>query len=343
MIVLRVADVEGTWKAVRLVTDLWKRQPPRPFVRVGDSWEIALDELPVDRLEYMLEVERIDDTVERMCAPGAATVGQPFGDKSVLELDSYRAPTWLDADAPSGTIEPLTLSSERLGGPLDGLLWSAPGLAPDAPAPLLVALDGPEYVTFAALDRFLAASVAATTLPPLRAALLPPKARNDEYSASDAFADALGRELIPAIEQRAPVGPHVRVGLGASLGGLAMLHAHRRMPDLFGALVLQSGSFFDDQLDRQEQGHRWFERITTFVREVGASRSPATIPVVLTCGTGEENLANNQAMARALAAQGHAVTFHEVRDGHTWTCFRDGLERAFTSIAYPAMHALGRA
>lgn len=333
MIVLRVADVDGTWKAVRLVTDLWKREPPRPFARVGDSWELALDALPVDRLEYMLEVEHVDDTVERVCAPGAPRVGQPFGDKSVLVLDSYRAPAWLDADVPGGTIEPLVLSSERLGAPIDGLLWTAPGLATGAPAPLLVALDGPEYVQFAALDRFLAAAVAAKTLPPLRAALLAPRARDEDYSASDAFADALAHELIPAIEERVPVsGPRARIGLGASLGGLAMLHAHRRIPELFGALVLQSGSFFDLELDGQENGHRWFERITTFVREVGTSASPATIPVALTCGTGEENLANNRAMARALAAQGYAVTFHEIRDGHTWTCFRDGLDRAFAAI-----------
>lgn len=333
MIVLRVTDAE-TWKAVRLVTDLWKREPPRPFVRVGASWEIALDELPVNRLEYMIEIIHADDTVERVCAPGAPSVGQPFGDKSVLELDSYRAPAWLDAEVPSGTIEPLTLPSETLGAPIEGLLWSAPGLAPGEPAPLLVALDGPEYVAFAALDRFLAAAVAGKTLPPLRAALLAPRARDEDYSASDAFADALAGELIPAIEDRAPVSsPSARIGLGASLGGLAMLHAHRRIPDLFGALVLQSASFFDAQLDEQEKGHRWFERITAFVREVGATSPPSTISIALTCGTGEENLANNRAMARVLAAQAYAVTFHEVRDGHTWTCFRDGLENAFASIA----------
>jgi enterochelin esterase-like enzyme len=189
-------------------------------------------------------------------------------------------------------------------------------------------------VRFAALDRFLSAAVAAKTLPPLRAALLAPRARNDDYSASDVFATALAQDLLPALEELAPVAsPRARIGLGASLGGLAMLHAHRRMPELFGALVLQSGSFFDEQLDEQEQSHRWFERITTFVREVGAAPPAARIPVALTCGTGEENLANNRAMARALAAQGYAVTFHEVRDGHTWTCFRDGLDRAFAAIA----------
>jgi enterochelin esterase family protein len=332
--VLRVADVDGTWTAVRLVTDLWKREPPRPFVRAGASWEIALPSMPVDRLEYMLEVERTDGSIERMCAPGAPTAAQPFGGKSVYVTDSYREPAWLEADAPRGPLEPMSLASKRLGAPVEGLLWTAPRLAAGTPAPLLVALDGPEYVTFAALDRFLAAAVAARTLPPLRAALLAPRARNEEYSASSAFAEALARELMPAIEERAPVsGPRARIGLGASLGGLAVLHAHRRMPKLFGALVLQSGSFFDERIDGTERGYRRFGRITRFVRRVVASNARSPIPVALTCGTGEENLANNRAMAKALEAHGYPVTFHEVRDGHTWVCFRDGLERAFASIA----------
>ncbi len=333
VIVLRVADVAGTWTAVRLVTDLWKREPPRPFVKVEDCWELPLPELPVDRLEYQLEVERADGTVEYVCAPDAPTVGQPFGDKNVLLLDAYRAPAWLDASPPPGTIEPLELACESLGAPVTGQLWTAPGLDAATPAPLVVALDGPEYVTFSMLDRYLAAAVAAGTLPPLRAALLAPGKRNEEYSANDAFADALAGELVPALEPRAPIAGF-RIGLGASLGGLAMLHAHRRQPELFDALVLQSGSFFDVELDGQESTYQWFDRITAFVRDaVTGTSKPSPIPVAITCGTGEENLANNRAMARALAAQGYAVTIHDVRDSHTWTCWRDAFEPAFAAIA----------
>lgn len=317
---------------MRLVTDLWKREPPRPLVRIGDCWELSLDDIPVDRLEYQLQVEHADGSLEYVCAPDAPTVGQPFGEKSVLVLDTYRAPGWVDAAAPAGTLEPIELASERLGAPVTGLVWTAPGLAATAPAPLVVALDGPEYAEFALLDRYLAAAVAAGTLPPLRAALLAPGARNDEYSASDVFADALATELVPAIEQRAPVAG--RIGLGASLGGLAILHAHRRFPALFDGLVLQSGSFFDVELDGQESSYAWFDRITAFVRDVVAAPSPPRpIPVAITCGTGEENLANNRAMARALAAQGYRVSSHDVRDGHTWTCWRDAFEPAFTAIA----------
>ncbi len=337
MIVLRVADVEGTWTSVRLVTELWKREPPRPFVRVGADWELALPDLSVDRLEYKLEVQRADGSIEQVCAPGVPTVAQPFGDKSVLVLDGYRAPAWLGADVPrgSGSIDELTIPSARLGSPITGLLWTSPGLAAGTRAPLLIALDGPEYVRFSALDQFLAWAVATDVLPPLRAALLAPRSRDEEYSACDVFADALAFDVIPALEQKAPVsGPGARIALGASLGGLAMLHAHRRMPDLFGALVLQSGSFFDEQLDAQESSFATFGRIAAFVREVASAASaPAPIPVAITCGTGEENIANNRAMAATLGAQGYTVSFHAIRDGHTWVCWRDAFEAAFAAIA----------
>jgi enterochelin esterase family protein len=51
-----------------------------------------------------------------------------------------------------------------------------------------------------------------------------------------------------------------------------------------------------------------------------------TIPVAITCGTGEENRANNEALAAALTGQGYAAWVGEVRDGHTWTAWRDSFD-----------------
>lgn len=331
--VLRYPDPAGALEGVRLVTDLWKREPPRPYARVNGGWELALSALPVDRLEYELDLVRADGSRQRLLDPAAPTVEAPFGRKSVLETAGYRPPAWLGETATPGTLHPLHLPS-RLGSAVAGLLWTAPGLAPEEPAPLLVVHDGPEYVRFSALDRFLAAAVARGALPPLRAALLAPVARNEHYSASALYTRALARDLLPALERIAPTrGRRFRAGLGASLGALALLHAHRRRPELFGALALQSGSFFRRGLDGQERGFDRFDRIDRFVRGVETSSTwPDPIPVALTCGTGEENLANNRTLAATLAAQGYAVRLHEVRDAHTWTCWRDGLEAALAPL-----------
>jgi len=59
---------------------------------------------------------------------------------------------------------------------------------------------------------------------------------------------------------------------------------------------------------------------------LAAGHAPDPVPVVLTCGTVEENLATNRAVARALAAQGHDAALYEVRDAHNWTAWRDAFE-----------------
>jgi len=123
------------------------------------------------------------------------------------------------------------------------------------------------------------------------------------------------------------------VGMGSSLGALAMLHAHRLYPSAFGGLFLQSGSFFDSRLDPQERDFARFIRLTRFVL---ATRRPAAgphpIPVVLTCGAAEENLGNNRQMTGALLAQGYPARMVEVPDAHNFIAWRDALDPALTDL-----------
>src|SRR4029453_14847903 len=49
------------------------------------------------------------------------------------------------------------------------------------------------------------------------------------------------------------------------------------------------------------------------------------IPVTLTCGTAEENLANNRALAAALRLQGWLAPLVEHPDAHNWVSWRDSL------------------
>jgi enterochelin esterase-like enzyme len=319
--VIRLPDPEGRYRAVRLVSDAFKREPPRPFARSRDAWELQLSLPSVDRLEYQLQVVTADGAVDLILHPDAPTASGPFGDKSVLELPGYRPPAWLDADPPPGELEPLRLHSEKLRGHVQGLLWRPAGTEPDEPLPLLVVHDGPEYAEHSALVRYLAWAVHGGQAPPVRAALLAPLRRNDHYGASPRYAAALVEEVVPTLSPSGPVA-----GLGASLGALALLHAHSLHPGVFGALVLQSGSFFQPSTDPWEADHPRFGPITRFVGRVLASRQPLiSIPLTLTCGSGEENLANNRALRNALVRQGWDAGLALVRDGHTWVSWRDGL------------------
>ena len=117
---------------------------------------------------------------------------------------------------------------------------------------------------------------------PIRAALIGPVDRNEIYSASARYSRALAEEILPQL----PAAP-TRIGLGASLGALSLFHTHRRHPDSFDALFLQSGSFFR-RAESYERTFPRYERIARFVGSIHRNRPERSVPVVLGCGTVEE-------------------------------------------------------
>jgi enterochelin esterase family protein len=300
-----------------LAQEVMRPRPGPPFRWEDGTWRLDFPRPAADRLEYLIGVDGgfAPDPSNPLRAPG------PFGDKSVIEWPEYEPPGWLDSIADAGPVQSVELRCHRLVARVDVRIYSTPE-SPADDAPLIVVHDGPEYADYAALTRFLDTMSWEERIPPLRAALIAPVDRNETYSASALYAGALVRELLPEIAKLAPHGR--RIGMGASLGALAMLHAHRRHPRSFDALLLQSGSFFRQRSDKQESGFHRYHRITRFTGTVLRGMDvERTIPIAVTCGTAEENNANNRAIADALVEQGYPAWFSEIRDGHTWTCWRD--------------------
>lgn len=325
-------DADGVLTAVRLLPALSLRDPALDFDRAEGGWQLRLPRPPVWRMEYRFGLQHADGGTEEICdpanplrAPGA------FGDKSVVEFPDYAAPAWLAADGVPGGMLDLPVPSRELGRAIAVRVWS-PDVEPAAALPLLVAHDGPEYDRLAGLTRYAAAMVAGG-LPPFRVALLAPGERNDEYSANPRYSRALVREVLPALGRLVGVRGPV-VGMGASLGGLAMLHAQRRHPEVFGGLFLQSASFLDRRLDPQEEGRfDRFARVSRFVADVQREADPyQPVPVALTCGLAEENLGNNRQMAAALRAQGYPAALAEVPDAHNYVAWRDALDPGLTDL-----------
>ncbi|MDQ3065938.1 MAG: alpha/beta hydrolase-fold protein [Actinomycetota bacterium] len=313
----QLPDPRRRLAAVRLAHELRDRLP-HELTRRGRGWELTAPAPDVARFEYQLELIDKDGSSEWIVDPAnPKTASGPWGDKSVWEAPGYEPPEWVTAE-PATAPEAVTIPSRILKTALPALVWAHPD-ATDR-SPMLVAHDGPEYVEHSALLAYL------RTLPPLRAILLGPVDRNETYSASAKYARALAEDILPQL----PPAP-ARIGLGASLGALALFHAHRRHPESFDALFLQSGSFFR----RADAHERWFaryERIARFVGGVHRNRPERTIPIVLGCGTVEENLPANRALEESLRKRGYDARLHEFRDGHNWIAWRDSF--------HPHLHRL---
>ena len=324
-------DRSGRLAAVRLIEEIGLPDA-NEFTRARGGWQLRIARPDVARMEYLFEIEDHNGHRTTITDPGnPRRAGGAFGDKSVLEFDDYRRPDWLAVEPVPSDEATFEIDAPGLDGPVEATVWAPSDLAAGEPAPLLIVHDGPEYATLAGFTHYLGASIGIGALPPVRAALLGPGDRNDWYSANPAYATALDKHVVAALDEVAAAT--VRIGVGASLGALAMLHAHRTCPGTFDALMLQSGSFFTPELDPQERDFSSFQAVTEFVASItSAQDDPAPVPATLTCGTVEENRANNEAMTAALRRLGYRAELVLVRDAHNYTAWRDALDPNLTRL-----------
>jgi enterochelin esterase-like enzyme len=326
----RFADAGHALAGVRLLQDVRIPAEQLEFGRTPAGWELDLTAPPVARLEYLLELGYPDGGTKVSTDPGNPRQAPgAFGPKSVLELPGYAPPGWLSAPAGRGGSQAFELPV--LDEVMSVRVWSPAGARVADRLPLLVVHDGPEYDSLASLTRYLGAGIQGGWLPPLRAALLSPGPRNSWYSANARYARALRQSVLSVLTDRLTVSR--RIGMGTSLGGLAMLHAYCRYPDSFDALFLQSGSFFTPALDSQERRFPHYRRIIGFTADVHGGGLPARpVRVVLTCGAAEENAANNRLMAQTLRAHDYPADVHEVADMHNYTAWRDAFDPHLTRL-----------
>ena len=170
-----------------------------------------------------------------------------------------------------------------------------------------------------AAARSCARSSRRAQIPPHHVALVVPDDRLESYSASLPYA----RALLDALDELTGRGRGRRVGLGSSLGALALLHAHRLEARAFSGLFLQSGSFFRRRTDAQESRFPRFARVDRFVGSVLNARDERA------SGAGDDHLRarrgelRQQRGARPRTRRaGIPVDFHAARGGHDWATWR---------------------
>ncbi len=327
-VTFHLADPYASLTRVLLKQELGLPEP-NDFVRAGHQWTYRLqrpilDGAPaIDRMEYLFEVRDRNDHYATVNDPrNDLRAGGAFGDKSVIEFPDYVRPDWLDDEPVPARTQAAAIDAPGLDGEIEIVLWEPEQLHNDTPAPLVVVHDGPEFDAIGRFTRYVGVQIARGVIEPVRVALVAPGERNDWYSANPRYAQALVGDVLREASVVAPAT--ARIGVGASLGALAMLHAHISDPGTFDALLLLSGSFFTADLDPQESRFPRFGQITDFVGSV-ADDAGTPVPVVVASGVLEENHANNLAMANTLRDNGYPVTTADFRDMHNYTAWRDAL------------------
>jgi enterochelin esterase family protein len=329
-IAFRLPDPDHVNVSVRLWSNL-DLGAGLDLVWVPGGWELRMPLPEVDCLEYMFELSGGPDPRLELDPGNPEQVDGPFGVHSWLVLPSYVAPAWLDLEAVPGSRTSLKVTRTPVGT-IDVTVWTPDGPG-DGDLPLLIAHDGPEMDELGELTRYVAALIGDGRLQPVRVALMTPGPRDERYAANPAYAAALIDWVLPRLRRVFPTRGLPALS-GQSLGGVAALHAAWTSPGAFGGLFLQSGSYFTAELDGQESGYRHWAPVTEFVAMVHAANqaAPGAPRMALTCGTAEENYANNRLMADHLAAIGVRVSWGETRQGHTWTCWRDTLDPYLTDL-----------
>ena len=322
---LRVPDPRHEWDGVRFEVDWMLGDVDPEFGWSNGTWSLPMQRPAAWRLEYQLTQRKGKDYHWTTDPGNPRRVANPFGEKSEIRFPDYREPNWL-LTRPAGPLRWIETKAGRLDQPVPVQLWSPEGLSADTVAPLLLVHDGSDMADRGSL---LSWATALSASVPIRVALLdPPHGLRDQwYSANPDYSDHLAEVVLPALTSRVLTGPVI--GMGASLGALAMLALQRRHPGSISALALQSGSFFCADLDAQESGYAYFEQICAAVRfissgpDLAAAGTPRHVPVLITCGTIEENRLNNESLAAALERQHYPVTLRLVPDAHTMIGWRD--------------------
>ncbi|GIE98885.1 alpha/beta hydrolase-fold protein [Paractinoplanes rishiriensis] len=253
---------------------------------------------------------------------------------SVLELPAAPAEPWTEPrpGVTPGRLTEVELPSAALGGLRPVVVYRPAGM-PVAGLPVLVVFDGFVARHVLHIPTVLDNLIAAGRIPPIAAVFVSSfgDSRDDELSPTGPIHDFVADELMPWAQSQLGAGldPRANVIAGASRGGLVSAYLGLCRPDLFGAVISQSGSFWWPSPDQGEPG--WL------IREVG--RFPRSdvrfyldvgiLETLDSPGGGPNQLTVVRGMRDALVEHGYRVAYTEYAGSHDYLnwrrTFADGL------------------
>jgi enterochelin esterase-like enzyme len=322
-------------------TDLWYR-----------SYRLRRDA----RFEYLVAAE---DSLSPFAAPEPWEAGGWVADLRPDPLNPHRFVEPRDEESPDGE-ENVTSVVELPGAPAQPFVaeragvakgrvellrygggtndkgrrvwvYTPPGYRPDGrPYRLLVLFDGLHYARIVPTPTILDNMIADGRLPPTVAVMIDKKERVKELYLNPSFSDFVAGQFMTWVRQRYNVtrSPREAVIGGLSLGGVAAAYTAMRHPEVFGAVLSQSGAF----QYRHEDPEPLIRRFTK------SARLP--IRFYLEAGLLEVNetpslLHENRHLRDVLEAKGYEVTYSEFNGRHDAVCWRGGLSQGLMALLAP--------
>jgi len=306
----------------------------------GTSLWYAVLELPEgSRVEYQLEVvrggqrERLNDPLNPKLAHS------PMGSSSVCYARGHVVPDWtqFDPEARPGSLTDLVVPSRALRRDCPVTVYLPARFRREGREgryPLLIVHDGGDYLGYAAAKTVLDNLIHRLDVADLVAAFVYPGDRLAEYANSAAHARFLTAELVPRLEAELPLSgtPSARCLMGASFGAVASLATAYRHPDVYGSLLLQSGSFVFTDIGTDHGGGPPFEPVVRFMNRYRAAPRRVADRMFVSCGIYEPLIVPNRSMVPVFEAAGMTVRYTEARDGHSWENWRDRLREGLSWI-----------
>lgn len=328
------------------VTFLWQGAEPALLIGDFNDWdterapELAQEEpgvwtaslaVPVDAyLEYAWVTDRRDDGgSDRYRAP------DPFNERRTPNGLGATNQFFLMPEAPTspllrrrrgvarGALTRHLVPTGRLAaGATRRVALYRPAVS--GPHPLLVVLDGNDYLRYARITAIVDNLVDQGRIQPVGLALVwnHGSARFAEYACSEATTQFLLGVVLPLAADHLDldVRPGAHGALGASMGGVMALFLGLTCPDVFGRVYSQAGAFSLGDRD-------------LVVYDLVRSREPVDIDIRIDNGSYDFLSDTNTRMYRELAERGYRVSYRESRAGHnyrTWAAaLGDGLEALF--------------
>ena len=299
----------------------------------SDLWAVTMELPEESRFEYKFEV--VQDSKRRLVVDPLNPVlaHDPFGANSVCQGYRYTRPEWTleEPEARRGSVQSLSIESNAYHDKREIDVYLPARFRRARNYPLLIVHDGHDYLRFAELKTVLDNLIHCLEIPEIIVALTQSPDRLKEYAGNPLQAKFIAKDLLPPLMDKFPLidEPRARGIMGASLGAVAALHAAWSHPDLYGRLLLQSGSFAFSDIGPHERGPA-FDPVVRFVNEFRQAPNQPAEKIYMSCGVYESLIYENRSLVPLLQAHGIRVRYEEARDAHNWENWRDRLRNGLS-------------